>query len=124
MGIPTYNDIAVGWIATQENWWAWEAMDRACRKEPDLAWNLITTILSISDSDKVIENLGAGPLEDLLANHGDKVIDRAEKLAAQDPKFRLCLSHTWQNNMSEAVWVRVCRAAGRDSSHVHGRGAT
>jgi hypothetical protein len=123
MGIPTEDDIAEGWIAAQEQWWAWEAMDRACRSEPELAWKLIATVLSRTESEKIVENLGAGPLEDLLANHGDKFIDRAESLASRDLKFRQCLSHTWQNNMSSSVWARVCRATGRDASNVHGQRA-
>jgi len=124
MGIPTEDDIAAGWIATQEHWWAWEAMDRACHKEPELAWKLIITVLSLTESDRVIENLGAGPLEDLLAIHGDKLIDRAETLASQEPKFHRCLSHTWQNNMSPGVWKRVCRATGRNPSSIYGQRAT
>ena len=121
MNAPTQKDVATGWIATQENWWAWEAVDKACREDPELGWGLVLAILSLTDSHQVIENLGAGPLEDLLAKHGDGLIERAEKLATQDPEFRRCLSHTWQNEMSQAIWDRVCRATDRDSSNVHGR---
>jgi hypothetical protein len=114
-------EVAVGWITNQETWWAWEAVSKACTEDPERAWRLMLKILSATDSAHVIECLGAGPLEDLLAKHGVSVIDRAEKLATTDAKFRTCLSHTWQNAMSLDIWGRVCRATDRDPSNVHGR---
>lgn len=114
-------EIAVGWITCQESWWAYEAVSKACAEDPERAWALIRKILQATESCIVIECLGAGPLEDLLAKHGPSVIQRAESLAQSDAKFRACLSHTWQNAMSQDVWARVCRATDRDPSNVHGR---
>lgn len=120
MNQPTEQETADGWIKNQENWWAWEAVDNACRDNPELGWRLVTTILASSDSPFVIGNLGAGPLEDLLANFGELLIGRAEELAKSNIKFRQCLAATWQNSMSGEIWARVCRATDRDPSNPHG----
>jgi hypothetical protein len=57
--------------------------------------------------------LAAGPLEDLLAHHGELWIDRVEAQAQADPKFNYLLGGVWQNQMTEDVWQRV-QAVRRD----------
>ena len=121
MSARSDGEIAVAWIANQESFWAWEEVDRACADDPERAWKLILRILSGTDSPHIIECLGAGPLEDLLAKHGATVIARVEELAARESKFRTCLSHTWQNEMTQDLWARVCAATARDPSNPHGR---
>jgi hypothetical protein len=120
-GARSDGEVAVGWITCQESWWAYETLSTACADDPERAWRLIQKILQATESSMIIECLGAGPLEDLLAKHGASVIQRMESLAQTDAKFRTCLSHTWQNAMSQEVWVRVCRATDRDPSNVYGR---
>ncbi len=39
--------------------------------EPHVAWELILAILDADNSMKVVANLAAGPLEELLATHSD-----------------------------------------------------
>ena len=55
--------------------------------------------------------LAGGPLEDLLAAEGPRVIVHLEKIAKVDPRFRLMVSGTWGRDYVEpAVWERL-RAA-------------
>src|SRR5262245_6605108 len=56
--------------------------------------------------------LGAGPLEDLLSGYGEKFIERIERQAAADTKFRLSLAGVWQSGMSDELWRRVTNALG------------
>lgn len=51
--------------------------------------------------------LSAGPIEDLLARHGDVFIDRVEHGASGDPNFAKLLGGVWKNSMSDAVWERL-----------------
>ena len=79
----------------------------AVYENPNLAIDLILEILKLGLSEKSKEVLAAGPLEQVLANHGDAIIERVELLARRDPQFSSLLGGVWQNNMSDEVWMRV-----------------
>jgi hypothetical protein len=67
-------------------------------------------ILSIRSRDQSIhieQVLSAGPLENLLALHGEGFIDRVESEAQRDPSFAKLLGGVWKNRMSDEVWQRV-----------------
>jgi hypothetical protein len=46
-------------------------------------------------------------LEDLLAIHGDKFIDRIEAEAQVDPSSAKLLVGVWKRQMSDEFWGRV-----------------
>lgn len=79
-------------------------------EEPEALWQLILTIHSKDQSPRIQEVLSAGPVEDLLAKHGDRFIQRVEVQAQQDPKFAKLLGGVWQNTMTDAIWQRLQRA--------------
>jgi hypothetical protein len=56
--------------------------------------------------------LSAGPLESLLAGHGEAFIDRIELEAHADPSFAELLGGVWQSRMSDAVWGTRPRGLG------------
>jgi hypothetical protein len=66
-----------------------------------------------TDAQWVLDNLGAGPLETLLASNADHCVRLVEVEAAKDGRFRWALGCCWQNAMSEEVWRRVQRASAR-----------
>lgn len=76
----------------------------------DELWSFILYTYKQGISNKVIEVLAAGPLEDLLASGGEKYIDEIEDLARKDPKFRNLLGGVWKNAMTDDVWQRVQNA--------------
>jgi len=80
------------------------------RNEPDEAWEFINAVLAQHPSDKVVAVLAAGPLEDLLAHHGDEFIDRVEERAREDDAFNLLLGGVWRNSMKLRIWRRVEKA--------------
>lgn len=95
--------------------------------DPDFAWETIKEILgrysdealftdSATEAKRILGNLGAGPLEILLAQHGDALISEIEIEARSDPKFSWILACVWQNSISDELWSRVQRAAGGFSS--------
>ena len=82
----------------ERNFWAFERLSDLCRDDPEAAWSL-----QRDSSDLILSNLGTGPLEDLLTAHGARFIDRVEKRAAKDEKFRKFLGAVWQNEIPEEV---------------------
>ena len=75
--------------------------------EPETLWLLILEIHQRDRSGPIQQVLSAGPLENLLAMHGDRFIDRVEMEGRKDPSFAKLLGGVWQNNMTDTVWKRV-----------------
>jgi hypothetical protein len=96
----------------QDNLWAFEEMDELCRSQPELCWELILEILEAPQHESVEAALAAGPLEDLIARHGLKFIERIESKAKTDAKFKDLLGGVWQNQTPQEVWARVEAARG------------
>jgi hypothetical protein len=91
----------------QDNFWAFQEMDRLCRSEPELCWEFILQILQTPHHESVETALAAGPLEDLIAKHGDRFIERIEARAKTDAQFRDLLGGVWQNETPGELWTRV-----------------
>jgi hypothetical protein len=79
------------WLTFQRNWWAYEALDRLCAAHPEEAWPLVLALINAADTDELLDSIGAGPLEDLIDKHGDRMIDRIEAAARDNPHLRLAL---------------------------------
>ena len=76
-------------------------------EKPEQLWLLILKIHHRDQSIAIQQVLAAGPIEDLLAKHGDAFIDRVEVEAGRDPLFAKLLGGVWKNDMSDAVWSRL-----------------
>ena len=73
----------------------------------DTQWRFILKVLELSNSDKVLCHLAAGPMEHLMGNHGPTYIDLVEDLAATDGKFARMITGCWRHRMSDDVWARI-----------------
>lgn len=93
------------------------------REQPTLAWEAIKAVVSLYSEDELfaeieteakrtVGNTAAGPLEDLLAEHGVSFIETVETEAKRDRKMRWALGCVWQNAMPDDIWSRVQNAAG------------
>lgn len=100
------------WFAYEAVFWASERLQDLLAKDPEVAWRTIVLLIERAPSDERLGPVGAGPLEDLLNDHGDMFIDRIEAAARTDSRFRACLASVWQRGMSEALWERVVAARG------------
>ena len=78
-----------------------------CANEPERAFLFVLEVLRRDRSKKIFGVLSAGPLEDILANHGETMIERVEAEARSSPLFAKLLGGVWQNEMSDEVWRRV-----------------
>src|SRR5258706_9999287 len=118
---PSKAEIAKGWIA----YWSRSDKDRKAtdadevyvlndlsREQPELCWEVILEIMRSIKPDPAtttFQVLAAGPLEDLLTQHGEWFIDRIESEAKRNPRFKLLLGGVWKNVMPDAVWARLQR---------------
>ena len=76
--------------------------------DPEPYWQAILEVLRRNPGEQVLSMLSAGPLEDLIDNHGPEIIDRIELEAKKNPKFRSLLSEVWESSTSE-IWERIVR---------------
>jgi len=76
-------------------------------REPEELWKFILLVHRKDQSPAIQQILAAGPLEDLLAKHGQIFIERIEHEAATDPAFALLLGGVWKNRMNDHVWARI-----------------
>ena len=83
-------------------------LDGLCRKKLGDAWIVITEIFEgHSDKEIVMDNLAAGPLEDLLTYHGAEAINLIKKYCDIHNSFKDILSGVWRNNMDLSVWEEL-----------------
>jgi len=105
--------LAAAWIAdwvSSKSPEPGDARDRVwelCQDEPDSALQFVLEVLRRDHSDKILEVLSAGPLEDILAKHGERMIEQVETEARSNPLFARLLGSVWQNEMSDPDWRRV-----------------
>ncbi|HSW48094.1 MAG TPA: hypothetical protein VLG67_03340 [Candidatus Saccharimonadales bacterium] len=93
----------------EEDFWAFEEVDTLVREKPLEAQEVILKLIDKAPDDKTLAYVAAGPLEDLLARHGEKVIDWVEDNARKNSKFAIALACVWRNSIKEEIWQRVIR---------------
>ncbi len=115
--------VAEGWIRYQlaaegsteqaEDWNSVSTVFDIRAGDPNLLWQLILAIHSRNQSDEVRCVLSAGPLEDLLVDHGTTFIEVVEQQANDDPGFASLLRGVYRRSMTGDVWRRVMEIANR-----------
>jgi hypothetical protein len=104
--------IATDWLRYQQCFWACDELGRL-RDEPEALWPVLLRIVE-RGSARALGSLGAGALEDLVREHGAEMIERIEARAADDARFRFCLSHVWPGDVAPEIWDRVVAARGEE----------
>ncbi len=92
--------------------WAAERLNALASDQPETALAAIWAICERADDERVLANLAAGPLEDLLVRHGPAVVAAVEARARAEAKVRKLLGAVWRNAIAEPVWLRLRRLAG------------
>jgi len=125
---PSEEEVVVAWLRhhdhrEDEDFWAWDHVSRA---RPNEKWQHILAILAATDGESAIGLVGAGPLEDLLANvvagieEGDDswvTVITAE--AVINPRLCRALAAVWPAPFDPPdLWARLDAAIGSD---VHDR---
>ena len=77
------------------------------RAEPLYAWDLIREVVRLDPAKRSWDILAAGPLEDLLSQHGGAIIDYITDDIEQDPALRELLKGVRRLDTPDDVWERV-----------------
>jgi len=88
------------------DFWAFNALVDLCNIDPELAWDIIRHLTHRVDSSELRANIGAGPLEYLLAKHGEEFVGRIVEAIHNDAKFAEVAESVWKNQIPSDVWNR------------------
>lgn len=107
-----YAEVGEGPAAEDERFWIWQCLDELVDTHPLLALDCVAVAVSQCADSPVLSCIAAGPLEDMIADHGLDVIEEIEALAKGQPRFRYVLAGVWPRGQDEGaeVWQRVLRA--------------
>jgi len=92
--------VARAWVKVQQNWWAWNELRDAVENRPRTAWRLLGHLADLAATSELVNDLGAGPLEDFVRAHAPKYIAQIERRASAHRRFRRAIQ-----------WVRLPRAS-------------
>jgi Family of unknown function (DUF6869) len=81
-------------------------IDRLVATEPFEAWELICHLVEVASTNELLAIVAAGPLEDLLKQHGSEVIAHAEEVCQRSDRMRLALSGVWGINPGNPIFER------------------
>jgi len=77
--------------------WAYDALYDLIDEEPALAWTIILKLVHSAPSDVAFDLAAAGPLEDLIVQHGQELIDLIEHQVQGDEVLSRALLKVWLN---------------------------
>lgn len=100
------NLIVKEWISGDVN----GIMQDAWIEDPENAWLAILEVLKVQLTEQDLALLAGGPLEGLLAWHGQDFIERMEREAHSNPRFHHLLGGVWRQDMPDSIWQRIVEA--------------
>lgn len=88
--------------------WAFSKLRKLCKNSPKEAFQVVLVIISLTDDEWILENVAAGPLEDLVDWHGNLLIDVIEQEARSNSKFKDVLGGIWRGDkVKDELWDRL-----------------
>lgn len=96
------------------DFWACDALNRSIIvAQAEEAWDLVVSLLRRAP-DEILGNIAAGPLEDLVRQHGVVLVDWIEGEARRDSRFRFALGGIWlrRGQLPAAIEARIVAASG------------
>ena len=103
------NAIATAWLAVQRSWWAYDRLVTLVDKQPETALAVLESLVEQAESDDLLHDVGAGPLEDFVRAHGHRFVDRLEILAALDGRWRTAFRKVWIPDADDVLTHRLER---------------
>jgi hypothetical protein len=91
-----------------ENSWANDALDGLVWHDPERAWSILLALISKAPSDEILSIIAAGPLENLLCEHGPQFIDRFIAEAQTNKRLKEAAHLIWgETQMATEVYARL-----------------
>jgi len=87
--------------------WAEIELNILSVSSPDECWDIIMDILERSNDPWVLENLAAGPLENLFAIYPEETLVKLEETISNNRKLKKLLAGVWQNLIPLKTWQRI-----------------
>jgi hypothetical protein len=111
-------ELAEGLITKPEGEWSPddEALYAILRTEPDRALSVIFAAMQLTEDQRVLGGLAAGPLEDFLGAHGKAYLETFHTLALEHRRLREVLNGVWQGAMTK-TYGAASRHCSREHSH-------
>jgi hypothetical protein len=117
----TDNEIAINWLRyyrdasafgrdspiTEQSFVGYETLDDLCWKEPIHALKIVRDIFETHPEEKILYDLAAGPLEDLLVRHGNEVIPHLNQHIQENPEILTLLKSVWLDRMTQQVRLQL-----------------
>jgi hypothetical protein len=102
-------EIAEGWMSSPDRDWTddQERLAGLVHSDPDQALATIFAVMQMTDDQKILAGLAAGPLEDFLGVQGERYVDAIHTLALEHRRLREVLDGVWQGAMPNRVWHRI-----------------
>ncbi|HYG33172.1 MAG TPA: hypothetical protein VEC99_00220 [Clostridia bacterium] len=102
-------ELAEGLITSPAGDWSedYGALYGILHREPDRALSVIFGAMQLTDDQRALAGLAAGPVEDFLGIHGKAYLEVFHTLALQHRRLREVLDGVWQGAMSKDVWRRI-----------------
>ncbi len=96
-----------------EDFWAFDELVMTLWEDPERVWSVLLSLVKLAGSDQ-LGAVAAGPLEHLIDDHAPGFIDRIERQAASDPRFRETLGAIWLNSryLPADIVRRIVAASG------------
>ena len=79
-------------------------------EHPEHAWETILKVIAEPRAQAWLAHLAAGPMENLLNQHGAEFIERVESEARGNPAFARMLAGVNKFMMPDDIWQRVQKA--------------
>lgn len=105
MRSPTIDELEFDWLRGEDCTMAEGLIGPFA--DPEVVWQAVLRIMQRELTDQQVSSLAAGPVEDLLALHGARFIERIEAEAQRSSAFAHVLHGVWRRGMSEEIWQRV-----------------
>ncbi len=69
--------------------------------------SVILAAMQLTEDERILSELAAGPLEDFLGLNGGQYLDIFHNLALEHHRLREALDGVWQGSMPKWVWHRI-----------------
>jgi len=83
--------LAAEWVTHMTNEAAWDEMREVVENDRERAWRLIRVIVGCAPDYDVLATVAAGPVEDLIDQHGDWAMPMIAEEARNNVRLRICL---------------------------------
>jgi hypothetical protein len=87
--------------------WSNDDLIDLANENPEAAWERIIQIIDLEASEQIITSLAGGPMEDLLAEHGTKFLNRIEALSGNNLVFARLIKQIWIDELPTEVKNRI-----------------